>query len=408
MSDLSPTELMEAVLLCFMTPMDGNPTDSKCLWGLVPNIIGDPGVAKTACVKQLCREIGADAVILKAGTHAPEDFSSALIPDGKGGATNICAIPQVRKMIQYGIGVIFLDEANQAPPAVQAALQGFIHERQVGDQELPGRIRLIAAINPESIATAGHRLSPALANRYVHLDYSGGTAEDWRNWNMTGGTPKVRSSIHDLEGLVQHEWENKFPSAQGLFNGFVSRHPTRLHELPARNSKQSGLAWPSRRTMDFAQRAWATAAILKTPEEVRDIVIEGCLGEGAMKDFTAYHTTTKLPEPQEVLDGTWTIDMTRLDIVIGAYTAMINYVVGKTAGRTASAQPGDAIDQFATKSWGAVGRLLKTDPPLTDLMVPAIKALGRGGLGRDSGRQSIKDASAPILLTLDRMGITNI
>lgn len=407
---LSPDELMNAILLCMMTPMDGTPGEDDCIWGLTPNIIGDPGIAKTALVKQLCREIGLRAVPLFASEHPPEDFAGALIPDGHGDAKQICPLGPVREVIRTGEGAIFLDEINTAPPATQAALQSFIHERRAGDTTLPNTIRILAASNPEGQATGGHRLAPAVANRLVHLDYQGGTHEDWRNWNMTSGVLKQRLSAAALTNVVTAAWNNHFPQAKGLFNGFISRHPTRLHEMPAKNTKESGRAWPSRRTNDFAQRVWATASILGTnhhiSEEVRDIVIEGCIGAAAASDFATYQAGAKIPDPSEVLSGTWQIDMTRLDIVIGAYTAMVAYANGRAGAPRGKLSP-DAI-KVGVKAWEATGRLLKTEPPLTDLVVPVCSALSRAGMGRDTGDPAIKDASAPIMLNLNAAGITSI
>ena len=178
MPNLSPTQLSDVILLCIATPMDGRPGEPGCLWGLTPNVMGDPGVAKSAINKKLCCDIASVPIneflaTLFASQHPPEDFSGALIPDGMGGAKQICPLGPVRKILSKGTGVIFLDEINGAPPATQAALQSFIHERRAGDEVMPGEIRIIAASNPEDIATGGHRLAPAVANRMVHIEYMG-------------------------------------------------------------------------------------------------------------------------------------------------------------------------------------------------------------------------------------------
>lgn len=408
--EISPAQLADAILLCIATPMEGRPGEAGCLWGLTPNIIGEPGIAKTAINKKLCCEIANVPIneflaTLFASQHPPEDFSGALIPDGAGGAQQICPLGPVRKILKTGTGVIFLDEINGAPPATQAALQSFIHERRAGDEHMPGEVRIIAASNPEDIATAGHRLAPAVANRMVHIEYKGGTVQDWIDWNMGAGTQQQRLRLDDIEDKVASGWGTEFPKAQGLMNGFLNSHPARIHERPARNSKEAGRAWNSRRTLDFTQRAWATARIIGSDATVRDTVIEGCIGGAAATEFLEYAAKTGLPDPEDVLNGKWTPNSTRLDIVIGAYSSMTAYVLDKNRAR--DRWGGSPFGkELAAKAWEALASLLQLG--LTDIVVPATKALGNAGLGRESSDKEIRDASGPIYLALDRMGVHKI
>ena len=218
-------------------------------------------------------------------------------------------------------------------------------------------------------------------------------------------------SLDELEDKVAAEWGKEFAKAKGLMNGFIKSHPARLHERPTRNSKESGRAWPSRRTWDFTQRAWATAVIIGTDETARDSVVEGCVGAAASSEFFTYAASAGLPDPTAVLSGSWLPDPSRLDLVIGAYSSMVSYVVDRKAkllklNGMSPATASDEVAELGSQAWEAIGKLLHLQ--LSDVVVPACKVLGNAGFGRDNPHPKLKDASKPIFLALDKMGVHNI
>lgn len=83
-------------------------------------------------------------------------------------------------------GTLFLDEMNQAPPAVQAAGYQLLLNRRVGNYKLPANWSMIAAGNRESDRSNAQRMPAALALRLVHLDYDV-NVDDWCTWAMDQG-----------------------------------------------------------------------------------------------------------------------------------------------------------------------------------------------------------------------------
>lgn len=393
---LSSSELMDVIETSFATPMDGYPGLPDVLWGLPILIEGEPGIAKTARIKQVASQLKADLFIFFAAPHPPESFAGALIPDGKGDAVNVVALAELRACIKAGTGILFLDEINGAAPATQGAIQSLIHERKSGGSTLPGEIRIIAAQNPEDIATAGYRLSPPVANRFVHVFDSGPTEAEWVQWSTGGESWKTAHTLESLVELVTREWPNAWPSVQGLFAAFMStQHGAKiLHNRPPLENPNSSRAWPSHRTWDFGRRAWATSKILSRSDTIRDSLLESCVGPGAATAFIEYANSTDIPTPADVLSGKWKITEDRIDIVLAAYTATTGYIV----------QHKSRNDQLsmAPKMWEALDRLRKSG--LSDIIVPSVKSLLGAKLGSTASKD-IQKAAQTVLVPLYKEGL---
>jgi len=393
---LSSSELMDVIETSFATPMDSYPGKPGVLWGLPLLIEGEPGIAKTARIKQVATQLKADLFIFFAAPHPPESFAGALIPDGQGGAKNIVALAELRGCIASGTGILFLDEINGAAPATQGAIQSLIHERKSGGSSIPGEIRIIAAQNPEDIATAGYRLSPPVANRFVHVFDNGPTEDEWAKWSTDGETWKTTHTLESLVELVTVQWPKVWPTVQGLFAAFMStQHGAKiLHNRPPLENPNSSRAWPSCRTWDFGRRAWATSKILGRSETIRDSMLESCVGPGAASVFIEYANNTNIPTPFDVLSGKWKIETDRIDIVMAAYTSTTGYIV----------QNKDRAEQLALgpQLWEALERLRKAG--LSDICVPAVKSLLSAKLGINASKE-MKEAASKVLVPLYREGL---
>lgn len=411
--DLSANEVNEIIEVCLATPMEGYPKprkklkdgekepDDGVLWGLPVLIEGEPGIAKTARLKQLAKVLAVKARSLFAAQHPPEDFSGALIPDGKGGANQICPLAQVRELIEEGNkpAIVFLDEINGAPPATQGALQSFIHERVAGDKHMPGRIRVIAAQNPAEIATGGFQLSAPLANRFVHVTDPGPTNLDWINWLMGTGTSKLQMSLEAIEDTVANLWPNLYPESQALFAGFMkSMGHEILHKRPKPSDPASSKGWPSHRTWDYALRAYTTARIMEKNDSIRDALIECCVGPGAAEVFLTYAAENDIPTPLDVLEGKYKIDPNRLDIIYAAYTGMVAYVQQRPDRKEKL--------QLAPKAWRCLKKLHDLD--MADLVVPAAEILVKDRLAHNSNDPDVTKAAREILVLLAKSGVQQL
>ena len=393
---LSTSEIMEAMEVALAAPMKGTPGVEECLWGLPMNIEGDFGIGKTSRWRQVAQKLTADLCSLFAGQHPPEDFAGALIPDGKGDAKQICSLSQVRDLLPKKYGIIFIDEANGAPPATQAALMSFVHERVAGDHPIPPHIRIVSATNPEEVATAGHRFSPGLANRFVHFYDSVPSAEDWTGWFL-GSTVKKKgeSTLQELEKKIVSGWPNVWPRMQATYSGFIQANEELLHKRPPPENPQSGAAWPSPRTWDFAARGQASAIILNKSSEIEYSFVEGAVGPAAAENFEEYCAQFNLPSVDEVLNGTWKIDKSRIDITMAAFVQMTSTIVQKK----------DEAEKhrMAALAWKRYEDLLKAQ--LADIAMPQVTTMVGADLGRASKDANVKKAASPVLSALSLSGM---
>ena len=124
---------------------------------LVPFIAGEPGIGKSATVKNLAKEFKTKVFVLSVnqlGTR--EDLTGARsIKDPKTETYRQVFFPHaiIQEAIDYAkdhpkeTPFLFLDEINRTSPDVTSAILALITERRIGTTELPDNIRIIAAGN---------------------------------------------------------------------------------------------------------------------------------------------------------------------------------------------------------------------------------------------------------------------
>lgn len=135
---------------------------------------GEPGIGKTAALTQLAAALDLPLTTVIASVHEPSDFSGLPVVGDDPATQGVPMAPPdwAVRLVRAGQGLLFLDELSTAPPAVQAALLRLVLERRIGALRLPPGVRIVAAANPRSSAADGWELSPPLANRFVHLQWT--------------------------------------------------------------------------------------------------------------------------------------------------------------------------------------------------------------------------------------------
>lgn len=153
-------------------------------------IWGAPGIGKSSIVKQIALEQGLEFLDLRLSLLDPTDlkgipFFNAETNEG------VWAKPSFLPSEPDSKGILFLDEINTAPPAVQASAYQLILDRKVGEYALPEGWSIIAAGNRENDRGVVYKMPPPLANRFVHfemeVDFS-----DWKTWAYRAG---IESSL---------------------------------------------------------------------------------------------------------------------------------------------------------------------------------------------------------------------
>jgi len=252
----------------------------------VPVILwGPPGTGKTSWLRALAAESGADVETLIGSTLDAVDVCGMPVPHhGRVAMAPPAWAERIHEAIRGGRPAwLYLDELSCAPPSVQAALLRVVHERLVGDIDLTG-CRVIAAANRADTAADGGLLSAAAANRWAHVDWS----FDMSTWlaGEMSGWGRIRTPIH--------------AAAAASVCAFLRRSPAALLAPPA-DIEAAGGAWPSPRSWS---NAIAMMASCNKPLAACEAIAATCVGRGAAAEWSTYHASLSLPDPEDVLAGT--------------------------------------------------------------------------------------------------------
>ncbi|GGN23544.1 hypothetical protein FHR83_002767 [Actinoplanes campanulatus] len=256
---------------------------------------GEPGIGKTATLHQLADGLGLPLTTVIASVHEPSDFAGLPIVGDDPAVQGVPMAPPdwAVRLVRAGRGLLFLDELSTAPPAVQAALLRVVLERRVGALRLPDGVRIVAAANPRSSAADGWELSPPLANRFVHLQW---TYEHEVVVRGLGGT-WPRAVLPSLDA-------GRLPEAVDMARrsvcGFLRARPTMVHRLPDTETRRGG-PWPSPRSWDMALRLIAFATAAGASREVLSMLIRGTVGDGPGLEVMAFLDRMDLPDPEHLL-----------------------------------------------------------------------------------------------------------
>ena len=206
-------------------------------------IWGPPGIGKSSIVAQTARAHGLNWIDLRLSQLAPTDLRGLPVPED--GAARWYP-PEF--LPRDGAGILFLDELNMAPPAIQGVAQQLILDRHVGNYTVPDGWFLWAAGNRKEDHAAVFDMPSPLANRFLHLEVVP-DLESFRTYAL----------MHNLHEQII---------------AFLALRPTLLHQLDPHHP-----AWPS-------PRSWEMASALHT----NGLSIAPAVGAAATAEFEAFCT----------------------------------------------------------------------------------------------------------------------
>lgn len=256
---------------------------------------GEPGIGKTAALTQLSVSLGLPLTTVIASVHEPSDFSGLPIVGDDPAEHGVPMAPPdwAVRLVRAGRGLLFLDELSTAPPAVQAALLRLVLERRIGALRLPPGVRIVAAANPRSSAADGWELSPPLANRFVHLQWT--HDHDVVVRGLGGVWPRAT-----LPRLDRRKLPEAVDFARRAVCGLLTARPRLVHQLPGNEARRGG-AWPSPRSWETALRLIAFATAAGSSRDVLALLVRGAVGDGPGLELLASLDRMDLPDPEALL-----------------------------------------------------------------------------------------------------------
>jgi MoxR-like ATPase len=218
-------------------------------------IWGPPGVGKSSIVAQIAENNGLEMVDLRLSQLAPTDLRGLPVADGQ---VSRWLPPEF--LPTGGKGILFLDELNMAPPAIQGIAQQLILNRKVGNYTVPDDWFVWAAGNRKEDRAAVFDMPAPLANRFLHYSVEP-HFDSFRTW-------AGRRGIHEQ------------------ILAFLAFRPSLLHKPDAKNP-----AWPS-------SRSWEMASELHQ----LGMSVSSAVGDGAQSEFAAFcKLYADLPDLDQIL-----------------------------------------------------------------------------------------------------------
>lgn len=220
-------------------------------------IWGPPGIGKSSIVAQVAASHGLEFIDVRLSQLAPTDLRGLPVPEN---GRSRWYPPEF--LPDGGRGILFLDELNMAPPAMQGIAQQLILDRRVGSYTVPEGWYIWAAGNRKEDRAAVFDMPAPLANRFLHLEV-GPDFDSFKAYSLATG-------LHEQ------------------ILAFLAYRPTLLHKQDPQQP-----AWPSPRSWTMAGRLHAAGL------EIAPVV-----GTGAATEFLAYITLyNSLPDLAAILQG---------------------------------------------------------------------------------------------------------
>ena len=231
---------------------------------------GPPGIGKSDIVKQIGDSAGREVVDVRLALWEPTDIKGIPYYNADQGKM-VWAPPAELPTDPTSTAIIFLDELNSAPPAVQAAAYQLILNRRVGTYHLPKGVDVVAAGNREGDRGVTYRMPAPLANRFVHLEAKA-DFDDWQDWATLN---KVHAEVVGYVGFAKQD----------------------LYDFDPKSSSKA-FATP---------RSWSFVSDLLNADcdsETLTNLVSGAIGDGLAAKFMAHRKiASKLPRAEDILDG---------------------------------------------------------------------------------------------------------
>lgn len=181
-------------------------------------IWGAPGIGKSSIVAQVAEKSAIACIDVRLSQLAPTDLRGLPVPEA-----GVSRWYPPEFLPRDGAGVLFLDELNMAPPAIQGMAQQLILDRKVGSYVVPEGWFIWAAGNRKEDRAAVFDMPAPLANRFLHLEVE-----------------------PDFDSFKAYALERELHEQ---IIAFLSFRTALLHQLDTHRP-----AWPSPRSWEMASR----------------------------------------------------------------------------------------------------------------------------------------------------------
>lgn len=262
---------------------------------LVPMIHGSPGIGKSSIVHAVAAQYGLKVIDIRLAQCDPTDLMGfpTIIGD-RAGYRPMETFPLAGDKIPNGYNgwLLFLDEMNSAPPAIQAAAYKIVLDRMIGQEALHDHCAIVGAGNLETDNAIVEPMSTAMQSRLLHIELVS-EVDEWLNWAYANA--------------IDHRITSYIKFKPGNLYAFSPDHTDKTYAC--------------NRTWEFANR------ILKVTEEGdadRLPLLAGTISEGVAREFIGFcRIDSQLPKIAQIIDAPDSIQVPQEPSILFALTGAI-------------------------------------------------------------------------------------
>ena len=264
---------------------------------LVPMLIGSPGIGKSHIAHEIALENNLKVIDLRLAQCDPCDILGfPNIVGDKAGYIPMETFPIEGDELpeDHSGWLLFLDEFNAAPPAVQSASYKLVLDRMVGMHNLHPRVAIMCAGNKETDGAIVQEMSTALQSRLVHFELEVDTTT-WLNWAM--------------KNKVDHRITDYIKFKPGDLYTFSPDHTDKTYACP--------------RTWEFVSRLLPDMSE-KDPDMLP--ILSGTLSEGVAREFVVFMKIyASLPKISEIQLQPMAVDIPKEPSILFALTGALSH-----------------------------------------------------------------------------------
>ena len=248
---------------------------------LPPLIWGEPGIGKSAMVKEIAKENGYEVIELRGSYLEPTDLIGIPYPDLKENLTKWLQ-SELIPFRSTTKGILFMDEINRSQLIVLNALMEITLERTVKGVSISDQWQIIAAANPDVDNSGVEQMPDALLNRFTHY--------------------YVRPNYEDFFAyLTKTDADQTLRAFLGANPNFVYMKNNEEGNLSGDNSYPTFRSWES---VSHFLAYKKSQGELDVKSDMNRITISGMIGVSAYTMFSAFaDLKEKLPDIPTILNG---------------------------------------------------------------------------------------------------------
>ena len=193
--------------------------------GLVPFLAGSPAIGKSSAVMELGKRLNYKVITMFLSQMSPEDILGFPMINKETNRTDFVppSIIPLEGLDEVPEGydgfILFLDEINAAPLAIQAAAYSLILDKKIGQRNIHPKVLMVAAGNKLTDGAMVHPMSSALSSRMVKYQVTANLSE-WQEWAINDGS-KIHHSIRSYLEMIPSAFYN-FQQVEDVNNCFAS------------------------------------------------------------------------------------------------------------------------------------------------------------------------------------------